>query len=242
MILPRPKVTPVAYEPPMRWLVPSGSRPGENHLVELNAFGVNGRCSCPDFTCRHEPGLRADPRTGGVDKTRCKHIRLVRQHFLDGILREMGKGLKVLALLLCGLAQAEPSAAFLDALAWTETRNRPETIADNGEALGPFCFHLSAWLDADHHRKLSGLPRADYQSGARCPTTSRAYASTLLTVYEVRLRDKGLSPTAERLWLCWTMGWAGAKRIGFKASNAPAYKRRGLARLSAHLGQNPATK
>jgi hypothetical protein len=240
MILPRLKVTPVVYEPPFRWLVPSGSRPGEHHLVELNAFGVNGRCSCPDFTCRHEPSLRDDPTTGGVDKTRCKHIKAVRQHFLDGVIREMTKGLKVVALFLCAVAGAEPTPAFLDALAWAETRNRSIT-GDRGEALGPFQFHLSAWLDADHHRQLSGLPRAPYETGARCPATSRAYAHTLLATYEVRLRDRGLTPTAERLWLSWTMGFNGAKRIGFKASNAPAYKRRGLDRLAQHLGQNPAT-
>lgn len=236
MILPKPRPVPVAYEAPFRWLVPSGSRPGEKHLVELDAYGVNGRCSCPDFTCRHEPGLRADPRTGGVDRTRCKHIRLVRSHFLDQIIRQMRNGLAALGLLLCASLSAAPSDAFLDALAWTETRNQPDTVADGGNALGAYCFHRSAWMDADRERAKRGLPRADYETGARCPATSRAYASTLLTHYEERLRRKGFVPTAERLWLCWTMGFAGAERVGFKVSRSPKVKQRGFARLAQHLG------
>ena len=241
MIIPRPRVTPVAYEPPMRWLVPSGSQPGESHLVQLDAFGVNGRCSCPDFTCRHEPILRADPTTGGIDRTRCKHIRLVRQHFLDGIIKEMAKGVKVFLVCLSAWASAAPSDAFLDALSWTETRGQ-DVVGDAGKALGPFQFHRGAWQDADKLRKRAGLPRAAYETGARDAATARAYASTLLASYEARLRKRGLEPTPARLWLTWTMGFAGAERIGFSEANAPGYKQRGLARLVAHLGDKPATK
>lgn len=229
---------PKPYDGPLRWLVPSGSQPGESHLVQLDAYGVNGRCTCADFMCRHEPMLRKTPQLGGVDKTRCKHIRKVRGLFLDQIIAELAKkGGKALALMICWVnLSAAPSEAMLDALAMTETRNQPATVTDGGKALGAYCFHPCAWLEADKHRERQGLARTPYEAGAHCPVISREYARTLLGVYEARLKQRGLAPTPERLWLAWTMGWEGAKRIGFKARNAPAYKQRGLQRLTHYLG------
>lgn len=225
---------PKPFDSPLRWLVPSVSRPGESHLVDLSGYDANGRCTCPDFTCRHEPILRTDPKLGGVDKMRCKHIRKVRGLFLDSIIREMGKAAKVLVILACATLGAEPSERFLTALAMTETRNQA-VVADGGDALGPYCFHRAAWETADLLRAKAGLPRTPYERGAMCHTTSRAYAKTLLASYEARLAKRGLVATPERLWLCWTMGFGGASRIGFKASEAPAHKQRGLARLIGYL-------
>ena len=70
---------------------------------------------------------------------------------------------------------------------------------------------------------------------------SRAYAATIIGSHEARLKRLGLTPTADRLWLAWTMGFAGAKAIGFEPTKAPAYKQRGLARLKAKLGGKSAT-
>lgn len=226
---------PKPFDSPLRWLVPSVTKPGESHLVDMSAYDANGRCTCPDFTCRHEPALRAD-KLPPSDKTRCKHIRKVRNLFLNSVIREMGKTVKVLALLACAALGAAPSEAFLTALALTETGNKA-VVADNGDALGPYCFHKGAWLDADTLRVKAGQPSIPYERGAMCATTSRVYAKTLLTSFEGRLASRGLTPTTERLWLCWTMGFKGAADIGFRASNAPAHKRRGLARLTAHLAR-----
>lgn len=240
MLPPNRRPTPKVYDGPLRWTIPSGSRPGDHHLIELDAYQGNGRCSCPDFTCRHEPDLRREPQLGGVDRTRCKHIRLVRDHFLDQIIREIAKGAIALAIILAPLSAA-PSEAFLDALAWTETRNNPQAVGDAGEARSAFQWHRSAWIETTHHRKLQGLPVASYEAGTACPGTSREYARTLLGLYEARLRKLGLDPEPHRLWLSWTMGWTGARQIGFRPGLAPSHKRRGLARLLEKLGDQPAT-
>lgn len=239
-MFPTKRQVPIAHDSPLRWLVPSSSKPGEHHLVQLDGFGTNGKCSCPDFTCRHEPLLRQDPRLGGVDKTRCKHIRLVRAHFLDRLIRELASQAKALLLLACAGLGAAPTPHFLDALAWAETQNQDVT-GDRGEAAGRFQFHRSAWLEADWLRQQQNLVRQDYDQGARCPAMSRAYAATLLGEYERRLRARGIQPTASRLWLCWSMGWTGASRIGFNLDRAPSYKRRGYHRLSQRLGTFSAT-
>lgn len=240
MIPPKLRPIPRQHDAPLRWTLPSGSKPGEHHLIQLDAYGVNGRCSCPDFTIRHEPLLRRDPSKGGLDGTRCKHIRLVRAYFLDQIIAEIAKGSLALILLITPL-KAAPSEHFLDALAWTETRNNPSAVGDQGRARSAYQWHRGAWSDATAYRQASRLPTASYEAGTSCPVISREYARTLVGVYEARLRRMGLSPTPDRLWLAWTMGWSGAKAIGFNPADAPAHKRRGLDRLKAKLGGQPAT-
>lgn len=238
--------TPIPHDGPLRWLVPSRSNPAESHLVQLDAYGVNGRCSCPDFTCRHEPALKENPRLGGVDKTRCRHIRLVRQHFMDRLIGELSKGVKALCLLWAGVICAAPTDAFLDSLAWTESRNNPQALGDYSwgqpNARGAFQQHLGAWTDADAIRAAKGLPRACWVAGTRCPVMSRAYAATYLEHLEARIRSAGLTPTADRLWLAWTMGFSAAKGIGFRMEDAPASKQRGWQRLSTHLAGRQAIK
>lgn len=237
---------PKPHDGPLRWLVPSRSNPDESHLVQLNAYGVNGRCSCPDFTCRHEPALKQNPRLGGVDKTRCRHIRLVRQHFMDRLIGELSKTVTVICLLWSASMPAAPTEAFLDALAWTESRNNPEALGDYSwgqpNARGAYQQHLGSWADADAVRAAKGLPRACWVAGTRCPVTSRAYAATYLEILEGRIKAAGLQPTADRLWLAWTMGFSNAKAIGFKMADAPPSKRRGWERLKTHLNGKPSTK
>lgn len=236
--LPPPRVTPVPHDSPLRWLVPSASKAGESHLVELDSYFGNGRCSCPDFTCRLEPEIRRAQGRGAGDRTRCKHIRLTRTHFLDRVILKLSKAARVLVLFLASAAGAAPSDALLDSLAWAESRNRPETVADGGLARGAYCFHLAAWIDA---QEAARRPLGPWEVAAHCPQASRAAAAALMGLYESRLRRLGLEPTPARLWLAWTMGWSAARKIGFNPANAPAHKRRGLARLTAALAGRPAT-
>lgn len=227
-------MTPKPFDTPLRWLVPSASRPGESHLVELDAYNGNGKCSCADFTCRHEALARTGQ--GGVAKTRCKHIKRARSALLDSLIKEIASSLKLLLLFLPSLIWAAPSPQFIDALAMTESRGIHSTVADNGLALGAFCFHKAAWSDASAILVRQGNKPVPYATGAHCPEQAKAHATALIGSYEKRLRARGLEPTAERLWLCWTMGFKGAERIEFKAAKAPAYKQRGLSRLQGFLG------
>lgn len=58
---------------PYVWAVPSESRPGDVHQVDLSHYGANGECSCPDFTMTLARVLREEAGDG-LD-TRCKHIK-----------------------------------------------------------------------------------------------------------------------------------------------------------------------
>lgn len=83
---PVPKITPKQYDGPLRYTVPSSSRPGEVHLVDLGGLDANGVCSCEDFRLRKESVAKS---VGASDRSRCRHILLTRAWFLDRVIREM---------------------------------------------------------------------------------------------------------------------------------------------------------
>jgi hypothetical protein len=59
----------------------------------------------------------------------------------------------------------------------------------------------------------------------RSPVAQDMVALALLRVHRGRLFDEGIrNPTPEQLALCWGMGFAGAKRVGFDLKRAPAAK------------------
>lgn len=70
------------HDPPWVWLVTSTSRPDVQHLVDLQALGANGECSCEHFqyTLRSRYLSTLMPQ-------RCKHIQLVREVALNYLLR-----------------------------------------------------------------------------------------------------------------------------------------------------------
>lgn len=52
----------VAFDHSFRWRVRSRRSRIDPHLVDLSAYGGNGRCSCKDFQTRMEPLLREGRR------------------------------------------------------------------------------------------------------------------------------------------------------------------------------------
>lgn len=68
----------------MRWIVTSASRPEIEHLVQLDAFGGIGECSCEHFQFRIAPDLREGRRAGA---TRCTHITVAREAYTDAMIQ-----------------------------------------------------------------------------------------------------------------------------------------------------------
>jgi hypothetical protein len=68
-------VRPIPNEP-LRFYVQSRGRSEVEHLVDLEEYGFNGKCSCEYYTFKIEPKLRQvrlDERT--TMRLRCWHIR-----------------------------------------------------------------------------------------------------------------------------------------------------------------------
>lgn len=129
---------------------------------------------------------------------------------------------------------AEIPDRIVDAVGFAESRNTPGSIGDHGSALSAFQIWRSAWDDANSFRISQGK-RPIARSRWTDHSLSREICRSYLALIESRLINAGVKPTPSRLYLCYTMGFAGAKTIGFDPIKAPAVKRKGLARFLSHL-------
>lgn len=68
------------YNSILSWTIPSRSKGGESHLVDLASYNGHGRCDCTDFATRFEPILskgiepEAAYKEGLVAKLRPYHL------------------------------------------------------------------------------------------------------------------------------------------------------------------------
>lgn len=75
---------PVKYDH-LTYLVPSRSR-RDPHLVDLQAYGNNGKCSCENFIFTMEPKLRCGAAPSRV--LECWHIKLAKWFYAQEKLAE----------------------------------------------------------------------------------------------------------------------------------------------------------
>jgi hypothetical protein len=73
------------FDSSLRFMVESHSRVKVEHLVELDAYGGNGRCACEHFQFRLEPQLRSGEVVPS-NATRCHHIIEARDYFTDHVM------------------------------------------------------------------------------------------------------------------------------------------------------------
>lgn len=94
------------HDDSMRWRVRSRRARVDPHLVDLVAYGGNGRCSCKDFQTRMEPILRKGLRpedaveagvlevrgymAGPWEACRCYHIYRARGALADAFVETYG--------------------------------------------------------------------------------------------------------------------------------------------------------
>ena len=129
---------------------------------------------------------------------------------------------------------AEIPDRIVDAVGFAESRNTPGMIGDQGSALSAFQIWRSAWDDANSFRIEQGL-RPISRSRWTDHYLSREICRSYLGLLETRLIKAGVKPSPDRLYLCYTMGFAGAKKIGFDYTRASLVKRKGMARFLSKL-------
>lgn len=67
------------------YAVPSASKPGDWHTVDLTANGGAGCCTCRDHQTRRQPALdRGEPIL--TQPTLCRHLRRAYWHFLREVM------------------------------------------------------------------------------------------------------------------------------------------------------------
>ena len=77
------------HDSPLRWSVSSASRPERIHLVELDANGGIGKCSCEHFEYRLQPKISEGCRVESA--TRCAHIITARKAFCDLMIQSLSQ-------------------------------------------------------------------------------------------------------------------------------------------------------
>jgi hypothetical protein len=65
----------------------SSSQPEVAYSVDVTHYGGLGSCTCPDFTMRRLPRWRGVRKP--YDSFRCRHLRRVRNHIMDQIIKYM---------------------------------------------------------------------------------------------------------------------------------------------------------
>jgi hypothetical protein len=144
--------------------------------------------------------------------------------------------LKYVALVLLntlssGLFARTDIEHVLDATAYAETQNQA-LLGDRGHSISAYQIYDSTWGFISDIRKQNGERVYGWTSDA---TISRAYAKSYLEWLNSKYVELTMAePKAETLYLMYTMGWTGSKRIGFVISKAPSVKRRGCARFLTH--------
>ena len=99
--------------------------------------------------------------------------------------------LKILTLIFPFIRPSEASAdslkakmdILLPAMAWVESRNNPNCIGDDGDAIGIYQIHFAYWQDAVEHDKTIGGKYEDCMD--------KAYAEKIVRAYWARYAPKG---------------------------------------------------
>ena len=130
----------------------------------------------------------------------------------------------LVALLLLGCScQAQTDARILGAIGQVEGGSRLQR-GDGGRAYGLYQTHPEAWADGNFQLAAEGRQTYPLRQW-RDPTAQDMVAAALLRKTRSRLRAEGIAfPTTEQIALCWTMGYAGARAIGFNLDNATPAK------------------
>jgi len=128
---------------------------------------------------------------------------------------------------------ADPLEKTLDSISFAETRGIP-SLGDGGRSVSSYQIWSPTWHYINSIRAKSSLPTYAYsthplETVARA--MARTYCETLSDQYYKLHRQR---PSPEVLYLMYTMGWAGAKRINFSVRLAPTVKQNGVSRFVKH--------
>jgi hypothetical protein len=130
----------------------------------------------------------------------------------------------IVALLLLGCScQAQDDARVLYAIGQVEGGNRLQR-GDNLKAYGLYQLHAGTWETANAQLRREG--RRTYPLSAwKSAEAQDMVAAALLRCLRAQLKAEGIHfPTPEQIALCWNMGFAGARSVGFNPHNAPAVR------------------
>jgi len=139
---------------------------------------------------------------------------------------------------------------FMDRVAIIESNNNPNAIGDNGNAIGAYQMHKDAfldsvaWLRVKHklvHELLACQKRLkDHKQACSDPFTARLLATAYVELIIDRLKEDKQEITPMAVYMCYNMGYSGAKRHSFNLNEITTpYTRINMKRAKAVLDTPP---
>lgn len=116
------------------------------------------------------------------------------------------------------------SVKLIEAIGHVESGMNYEAVGDSGKAKGAYQLHEAAWKDAQAYYKGLGVKLPAYRFW-RHPGYQFTAICGYLKVCHNRMVDAGVkNPNPRQIYLCFSMGFAAFKEIGFNPESAPASK------------------
>lgn len=113
---------------------------------------------------------------------------------------------------------------LIEAIGHVESGMNYTAIGDSGKAKGAYQLHEAAWKDAQAYYKELGVKLPAYRLW-RHPGYQYTAMTGYLNVCTRRMVDAGVkNPDPRQIYLCFSMGFAAFKEIGFKPDAAPPSK------------------
>jgi hypothetical protein len=139
---------------------------------------------------------------------------------------------------------------FIDRVAIIESNNNPNAIGDNGNAIGAYQMHKDAFLDAMawlrvKHKltyELLVLQKMlkDHKRSCLDPLTARLLATAYVELIIDRLKEDKQKVTPMAVYMCYNMGYSGAKRHSFNVNEITSHPTRiNMKRAKAVLDTPP---
>jgi hypothetical protein len=141
---------------------------------------------------------------------------------------------------------------FMDKVAIIESNNNPNAIGDNGNAIGAYQMHKDAYLDAvawcrvKHPLvyELLTLQKMlkDHKKSCLDPFTSRLLATCYVEMIIDRLTDNKQKVTPMTVYMCYNMGYRGARGVNFNINEIPTHHTRIAMKRAKSILDTPPTK
>jgi hypothetical protein len=113
---------------------------------------------------------------------------------------------------------------LVESIGHVESGMNHEAVGDSGKAKGAWQMHAPAWKDAQEWYDRKGITLRSYRYW-RNPSNQATAANGYIRLCQERLMKAGVAnPDPRQIYLCFSMGFADFKAIGFDPEKAPASK------------------
>ncbi len=138
----------------------------------------------------------------------------------------------IIALIALIEINSPENIRICESIAFAESCGNYKAIGDGGRAHGAYQMHQVAWDDANAFRKKHKLATFAW-SNRKYKGAQDIMCMSFVELIKVRYKadHDNRSPSPREIYMAYTMGYEGAKAIGFRILDAPEVKQRAVIRF-----------